>query len=67
MDFVINLLTTRRGSTALLLFQDHFTGFVIVKAMSATGALEVAKALKKTFSVALELLASLAMIETRDS
>ncbi|GMF55598.1 unnamed protein product [Phytophthora fragariaefolia] len=44
MDFVIPLPVTRRGITALLLFQDHFTGFVIAKAMSETGALEVAKA-----------------------
>ncbi|GMF60214.1 unnamed protein product [Phytophthora fragariaefolia] len=37
MDFVIPLPVTRRGNTALLLFQDHFTGFVIAKAMSETG------------------------------
>ncbi|GMF58925.1 unnamed protein product [Phytophthora fragariaefolia] len=43
MAFVIPLPRTRRGNTALLLFQDHFTGFVIAKAMSETGALEVAK------------------------
>ncbi|GMF21128.1 unnamed protein product [Phytophthora fragariaefolia] len=39
-DFVIPLPRIRRGNTALLLFQDHFTGFVIAKAMSETGALE---------------------------
>ncbi|GMF56502.1 unnamed protein product [Phytophthora fragariaefolia] len=44
MDFVIPLPVTRRGNTALLLFQDHFTGFIIAKAMSETGALELAKA-----------------------
>ncbi|GMF63400.1 unnamed protein product [Phytophthora fragariaefolia] len=44
MDFVIPLPVTRRGNTALLLFQDHFTGFVIAKAMSETGSLEVDKA-----------------------
>ncbi|KAE8984695.1 hypothetical protein PR001_g23095 [Phytophthora rubi] len=43
LDFVIPLPKTTRGNTALLLFQDHFTGFVIAKAMSETGALEVAK------------------------
>ena len=47
MDFVIPLPTTLRENTAPLLFQDHFTGFVIEKAMSATGALEVAKAFKE--------------------
>ncbi|GMF55637.1 unnamed protein product [Phytophthora fragariaefolia] len=47
MDFVIPQPRTRRGNTALLLFQDHFTGFVIAKAMSATGALEVAKAFEE--------------------
>ncbi|POM66875.1 LOW QUALITY PROTEIN: Reverse transcriptase [Phytophthora palmivora] len=43
MGFVIPLPRTRRGNTALLLFQDHFTGFVIAKAMAEPGALEVAK------------------------
>ncbi|GMG17012.1 unnamed protein product [Phytophthora fragariaefolia] len=47
MDFVIPLPRTRRGNTALLLFQDHFTGFVIAKEMSAAGALEVAKAFEE--------------------
>ncbi|GMF27072.1 unnamed protein product [Phytophthora fragariaefolia] len=37
LDFVIPIPRTRRGNTALLLFQDHFTGFVIAKAMSETG------------------------------
>ncbi|GMF47173.1 unnamed protein product [Phytophthora fragariaefolia] len=47
IDFVIPLPVTRRGNTALLLFQDHFTGFVIAKAMSETGALEVVKAFEE--------------------
>ena len=47
MDFVIPLPQTRRGNTALLLFQDHFTGFVIAKAMNNTSALEVAKAFEE--------------------
>ena len=47
MDFVIPLPQTRRGNTALLLFQDHFTGFVIAKAMIETGALEVAKSFEE--------------------
>ncbi|GMF51331.1 unnamed protein product [Phytophthora fragariaefolia] len=47
MDFVIPLPVTRRGNTALLLFQDHFPGLVIAKAMSETGALEVAKAFEE--------------------
>ncbi|GMF38680.1 unnamed protein product [Phytophthora fragariaefolia] len=47
MDFAIPLPRTRRGNTALLSFQDHFTGFVIAKAMGETGALEVAKAFEE--------------------
>ncbi|OWZ01536.1 hypothetical protein PHMEG_00027055 [Phytophthora megakarya] len=43
MDFVIPLPRSRRGNTALLLWQCSFTGFVIAKAMSATDALAVAK------------------------
>ncbi|ETI30462.1 hypothetical protein F443_22415 [Phytophthora nicotianae P1569] len=43
MDFVIPLPKTRRGNTALLLFQCSFTGFVIAKAMSDTSALSVAR------------------------
>ncbi|POM69154.1 Reverse transcriptase [Phytophthora palmivora] len=43
MDFVMPLPRTRRSNTALLQFQDHFTGFVIAKSMAETGALEVAK------------------------
>ena len=31
MDFVIPLPATRHGNTGLLLYQDHFTGFVIDK------------------------------------
>ena len=38
---------TQRGNTVLLLIQGHFTGFVIAKAMSATEALEVAKAFEE--------------------
>ncbi|GMF42322.1 unnamed protein product [Phytophthora fragariaefolia] len=44
MDFVIPLPTTRRGNSALLLFQCSFTGFVIANAMSNTDALRVAQA-----------------------
>ncbi|KAG2779310.1 hypothetical protein PC129_g12254 [Phytophthora cactorum] len=43
MVFVVALPRTGRGNTALLLFQDHFTGFVITKAMCDTGAFEVTK------------------------
>ncbi|POM70934.1 Reverse transcriptase [Phytophthora palmivora] len=43
MDFVIPIPRTRRGNTPLSLFQDHFTGFLLAKAMAETGALEVAK------------------------
>lgn len=48
MDFVIPLQKTRRGNTALLLFQDHLTGSVIAIAMSVTSAQEVAKAFEGT-------------------
>ncbi|GMF34240.1 unnamed protein product [Phytophthora lilii] len=41
MDFVIPLPKSRRGNTALLLFQCSFTGFVIAKAMSDTSAFMV--------------------------
>ena len=47
MDFVVPLPVIRRGNTALLPFQDHFTGFLISKAMRATGALIVAKAFEE--------------------
>ena len=47
MDFVIPLPRNRRRNTALLLFQDNFTAFVIVKAMNDTSALEVAKAFEE--------------------
>ena len=47
MDFVVPLPKTRRGNTALLRFRDHFTGFVIAKAMNDTSALEVAKAFEE--------------------
>ncbi|GMF48453.1 unnamed protein product [Phytophthora fragariaefolia] len=44
MDFVIPLPKSRRGNTALLLFQCAFTGFVMAKAMSDTPALCIAHA-----------------------
>ena len=47
MDFAILLPITRSGNTAIFLFHDHFTGFVIAKAISATGALKVAKEFEK--------------------
>ena len=47
MDFVIPLPKNWQGYKALLLFQDHFTGFVIAKAMNDTSALNVAKAFGK--------------------
>ncbi|KAE9265160.1 hypothetical protein PR003_g32544, partial [Phytophthora rubi] len=47
MDFVIPLPKSRRGSTALLLFQCSFTGFVMGKAMSDTTALVVAQAFEE--------------------
>jgi hypothetical protein len=50
MDIVIPLPNTLRGNTALLLFQDHFSGFVIARAMSETGALEVARLSKSACS-----------------
>ncbi|KAG3111113.1 hypothetical protein PI125_g9434 [Phytophthora idaei] len=43
MDFVLPLPKTRRGNTALLLFQCSFAGFIIAKAMSYTSALSVAQ------------------------
>ncbi|OWZ22351.1 LOW QUALITY PROTEIN: reverse transcriptase [Phytophthora megakarya] len=43
MDFVIPLPRSRRGNTALLLWQRSFTGFVIAKAMSDTDALTMAQ------------------------
>ncbi|GMF34096.1 unnamed protein product [Phytophthora fragariaefolia] len=46
MDFVIPLPKSRRGNTALLLFQGALTGFVMAKAMSDTSALCVAQALE---------------------
>ncbi|OWY94176.1 reverse transcriptase, partial [Phytophthora megakarya] len=48
MDFVIPLPTSRRGNTALLLWQCAFTGFVIAKAMSDTDALTVAKVFEES-------------------
>ncbi|KAE9177913.1 hypothetical protein PF004_g25641 [Phytophthora fragariae] len=47
MDFVIPLPKSRRGNTALLLFQCAFTGFVMGKAMSDTTALVVAQAFEE--------------------
>ncbi|KAE9168194.1 hypothetical protein PF004_g28583 [Phytophthora fragariae] len=47
MDFVIPLPKSRRGNTALLLFQCSFTGFVMGKAMSDTTALVVAQAFEE--------------------
>ncbi|GMF49031.1 unnamed protein product [Phytophthora fragariaefolia] len=43
MDFVTPLPKSRRGNTALLLFQCAFTGFVMAKAMSDTSAQYVAQ------------------------
>ncbi|OWZ03837.1 hypothetical protein PHMEG_00024366, partial [Phytophthora megakarya] len=47
MDFVIPLPKSRRGNTALLLFQCAFTGFVIAKPMSNTTAFNVAQVLEE--------------------
>ncbi|GMF32587.1 unnamed protein product [Phytophthora lilii] len=47
MDFVIPLPRSRRGNTALLLFQCSFTGFVMGKAMADTTALSVAQAFEE--------------------
>ncbi|POM72072.1 Reverse transcriptase, partial [Phytophthora palmivora] len=47
MDFAIPLPKSRRGNTALLLFQCAFTGFVMGKAMADTTALCVAKAFEE--------------------
>ncbi|KAE8887516.1 hypothetical protein PF003_g28530 [Phytophthora fragariae] len=47
MDFVIPLPKTRRGNTALLLFQCAFTGFVMGNAMADTSALRVAQAFEE--------------------
>jgi hypothetical protein len=44
MDFVIPLPVSSRGNTALLLFQDMFTGFIMSKAMRETTAQDVAEA-----------------------
>ncbi|OWZ09084.1 hypothetical protein PHMEG_00018269 [Phytophthora megakarya] len=43
MDFVIALPKSRRGNTALLLFQCAFTGYVMGKAMTDTTALRVSQ------------------------
>ncbi|POM63992.1 Hypothetical protein PHPALM_20542 [Phytophthora palmivora] len=47
MDFVIPLTKSRRGNTALLLFQCAFTGFEMGKAMADTTLLCVAKAFEE--------------------
>ncbi|GMF20094.1 unnamed protein product [Phytophthora fragariaefolia] len=47
MDSVIPLPKSRRGNTALLLFQCAFTGFVMAKATSDTSALCVAQAFEE--------------------
>ncbi|OWZ12997.1 hypothetical protein PHMEG_00013759 [Phytophthora megakarya] len=47
MDFVIPLSKSRRGDTALLLFQCAFTGFIMGKAMANTTVLRVAQAFEK--------------------
>src|SRR5512138_183835 len=44
MDFVIPLPKSRQGNTALLLFQDAFSGYVLGKAMKDTTAQDVAEA-----------------------
>jgi hypothetical protein len=44
MDFVMPLPESRYKNTALLLFQDMFTGYVMSKAMRGTSAQEVAEA-----------------------
>ncbi|GMF24493.1 unnamed protein product [Phytophthora fragariaefolia] len=55
MDFVIPLPKSRRGNTALLLFQCAFTGFVMTKAMSDTSALCVAQAFEECQEIALKM------------
>ncbi|GMF42916.1 unnamed protein product [Phytophthora fragariaefolia] len=47
MDIVIPLPKSRRGNTALLLFQGAFTGYVMAKAMSDTSALCVTQAFEE--------------------
>jgi transposase InsO family protein len=44
MDFVLPLPESRQGNTALLLFQDMFTGYIMSKAMRDTSAQAVAEA-----------------------
>ncbi|KAJ0403326.1 hypothetical protein P43SY_009360 [Pythium insidiosum] len=44
MDFVIPLPASAQGNTALLLFQDMFSGYVMCKAMKDTAAQAVAEA-----------------------
>ncbi|OWZ07653.1 reverse transcriptase [Phytophthora megakarya] len=46
MDFVIPLPKSRRGNTALLLFQCAFTGYVMGKTIADTTVLRVAQALR---------------------
>ncbi|KAG3052932.1 hypothetical protein PI124_g23815 [Phytophthora idaei] len=47
MDFMIPLPKSRRGNTALLLFQCDFTGCVIAKAMADTSVLKVVQAFEE--------------------
>ncbi|OWZ01032.1 reverse transcriptase [Phytophthora megakarya] len=47
MDFVIRLLKSRWGNTALLLFQCAFKGIVMGKAMADTTALRVAQSFEE--------------------
>ncbi|OWZ00663.1 LOW QUALITY PROTEIN: hypothetical protein PHMEG_00028100 [Phytophthora megakarya] len=47
MDFVIPLPKSRRGNTALILFQCAFTGYVMGKAMADTTALRVAQTVEE--------------------
>ncbi|OWY98618.1 LOW QUALITY PROTEIN: hypothetical protein PHMEG_00030573 [Phytophthora megakarya] len=47
MDFVIPSPKSRRGNTALLLFQCAFTGYVMGKSMADTTALKVAQAFEE--------------------
>ncbi|OWZ06604.1 hypothetical protein PHMEG_00021118 [Phytophthora megakarya] len=47
MDFVIPLPKSRRGNTALILFQCAFTGYVMGKAMTDATALRVTQAFEE--------------------
>ena len=65
IDFDIPLPVNRRGNTALLLFQYHFTGLVIAEAMRATGELEAAKPFEENTFVASEPSVSFVMTKIR--